>query len=125
MKRLKSIFAISIAALMCGCASVAVSPDRRVTISEDLGDRISVTDVRLVRVVDGYPTFQVNVVNNTSGDLGVEWKVVWTDADGVAYDTLVSSWNKLMIGPNAAAALKNTCPRRDAADLSCHIRRLR
>ena len=47
------------------------------------------------------------------------------DADGVAIDTVVSTWNKLMLPPNDIQALKNTAPRMDAADMLFYLRKLR
>ena len=114
------------ASLLCGCVATNVPPmDRRVTIAEDLGTRAYITDVRCAKGASDYATFQANVVNNTSGDLAVEWKVVWLDADGVAIDSLVSTWNKLMLAPNDVTALKNTAPRVDAADMLFYLRRMR
>lgn len=126
MKISKTFFAALCVVAMSGCVATNVPPpDRRVTIAEDLGTKVYVTDVRCAKGTGDYATLQANVVNNTSGDLGVEWKVVWLDAQGVAFDTLVSSWNKIMLAPGDVTALKNTSPRKDAADMLLYIRRLR
>lgn len=114
------------AAAMCGCVATNVPPpDRRVTIAEDLGTSVFITDIRCAKGAGDYATLQANVVNNTSRDLGVEWKVVWLDAEGVAIDSIVSTWNKLMLAPKDVVALKNTAPRADAADMMFYVRRLR
>ena len=114
------------AVLMSGCVATNMPPmDRRVTVAADLGTRVYVTDVRCAKGNGDYATFQANVVNNTSSDLGVEWQVTWLDADGIAVDSLVSTWNKLMLAPNDVVALKNTSPRVDAADMLFYVRRLR
>ena len=116
---------VSLAAL-AGCVATNLPPmDRRVTVAADLGTKAYITDVRCTRGSSDYMTFQANVVNNTSSDLGVEWKVVWLDADGVAMDSLVSTWNKLMLAPNDIQALKNTASRLDAADMLFYLRKLR
>ena len=116
---------VSLAAL-AGCVATNLPPmDRRVTVAADLGTKAYITDVRCPRGSSDYLTFQANVVNNTSSDLGVEWKVVWLDADGVAMDSLVSTWNKLMLAPNDIQALKNTASRLDAADMLFYLRKLR
>ena len=99
--------------------------DRRVTIARDLGTSVYVTDVRCAKGSSDYATLQANVVNNTSDDLAVEWKVVWLDVDGVAIDSLVSTWNKLMLAPSDVTALKNTAPRVDAADMLFYLRKMR
>lgn len=122
-----------VSALMCamwlvstGCVATNLPPmDRRVTIADDLGSSVFVTDVRCAKGGSSYYTFQANVVNNTWHDLGVEWKVVWLDANGVAIDSIVSTWNKLMLPPNDVQALKNTAPQLDAVDMLFYVRRLR
>lgn len=122
----KLFLAFVAAAALTGCVATNIPPmDRRVTIAADLGTKAYITDVRCARGASDYMTFQANVVNNTSRDLGVEWKVVWLDADGVAIDTVVSTWNKLMLPPNDIQALKNTAPRMDAADMLFYLRKLR
>jgi len=126
MKVLMAIAGIAAAILTTGCVATSLPPvDRRVTIAEDLGTSVFVTDVRCAKGTSSYATFQANVVNNTSYDLGVEWKVVWLDADGVAIDSLVSTWNKIMLPPKDIQALKGTAPRPDAADMLFYVRRLR
>ena len=122
----KSIVAAVLAVLAVGCVSYHTPPmDRRVTVAEDLGTAVWVTDVRCAKGSSPYATFQANVVNNTSYDLGVEWKVVWLDANGVTIDSLVSTWNKVMLAPKDIQALKGTAPRPDAADMLFYVRRLR
>ena len=120
-------FLVSVlAGLVGGCVSTNVPPmDRRVTIAEDLGTSVYVTDVRCAKGASSYATFQANVVTNTSHDLGVEYKVVWLDADGITIDSLVSTWNKIMLAPKDIQALKATAPRPDAADMLFYVRRLR
>ena len=113
-------------AAIFGCVATNIPPpDRRVTISADLGTKVYVTDARCAKGKSDYATFQANVVNNTSRDLGVEWRVVWLDADGITIDSLVSTWNKVMLAPNDIQALKTTAPRMDAADMRFYVRKLR
>ena len=122
----KNFLVSVLAGLVVGCVSTNVPPmDRRVTIAEDLGTSVYVTDVRCAKGASSYATFQANVVNNTSHDLGVEYKVVWLDADGITIDSLVSTWNKIMLAPKDIQALKATAPRPDAADMLFYVRRLR
>ena len=126
MKKMIAAFGLVAAILVTGCVSTALPPvDRRVTIAEDLGTSVFVTDVRCAKGTSSYATFQANVVNNTSHDLGVEWKVVWLDANGITIDSLVSTWNATMLSPKAISALKGTAPRPDAADMLFYVRRLR
>lgn len=121
-----AFFAVLCVVAVSGCVATNVPPpDRRVTIAADLGTKVHVTDVRCAKGTGDYATLQANVVNNTSGDLGVEWKVVWLDAQGVAIDSVVSTWNKLMLAPNDVSALKSTSPRQDAVDMLFYMRRLR
>lgn len=111
------------ASLVGGCVSNPVPPmDRRVTLAEDLGEDIYVTDVRCTRGRSDYYTFQANVVNNTHSNRGVEWKVQWLDADGIEIDSVVSSWKSIVIPPNDIKGLKGTAPNRDAADMRLYVR---
>ena len=121
-----AIVAMLATMVFSGCVATNVPPmDRRVTIAKDLGASVYITDVRCAKGSSDYATLQANVVNNTSGDLAVEWKVVWLDVEGVAIDSLVSTWNKLMLAPNDVTALKNTAPRVDAADMLLYLRKMR
>lgn len=111
---------------LSGCVATNIPPmDRRVTIAADLGTKVYVTDVRCAKGKSDYSTFQANVVNNTSRDLGVEWRVVWLDEDGITIDSLVSTWDKVMLAPNDIQALKSTASRTDAADMRFYVRKLR
>lgn len=124
--KVKKFLLLAAVVALAGCVATNVPPpDRRVTIAEDLGTKVYITDIRCAKGASDYATFQANVVNTTSRDLPVEWKVVWLDADGVAIDSLVSSWNKLMLAPNDIVGLKNTAPTVDAADMLFYLRRMR
>ena len=125
MNRLLAISAMAVAAVvLSGCSSMPPA-DTRVTIAADVAGDVVISDIRCPRNQAGFLTFQANVVNVRSGDRGVEWKVTWLDADGVEIDSLVSSWNKVMLAPNEIKGLKATAPRADAADARFYVRRLR
>ena len=98
-------------------------PDRRVTIAPDLGKSIYVTDVRCTKGSSDCYTFQANVVNNTSSERPVEWKVVWLDADGMEIDSTVSTWAARMIQPYEICALKGTAHTKAAVDMMFYVRR--
>ena len=122
----KSFLAAALAGLVAGCVSYHTPPmDRRVTVAPDMGAAVWVTDVRLAKGPSSHFTLQANVVNNTSHDLGVEYKVVWLDANGITIDSLVSTWNKVMLAPKDIQALKGTSSSMDAADMLFYVRRLR
>ena len=123
MKKLL-IAALAVAGLFSGCSTLPPA-DTRVTIAADVAGDIVISDIRCPRNQAGFLTFQANVVNVRSGDRGVEWKVVWLDANGIEIDTLVSTWNKVMLAPNESRGLKSTAPSADAADGRFYIRRLR
>ena len=123
-KLLIVVIAAAAAGLFSGCSTLPPA-DTRVTIAADVAGDIVISDIRCPRNQAGFLTFQANVVNVRSGDRGVEWKVVWLDADGVEIDTLLSSWNKVMLAPNEIKGLKATAPRPDAADARFYLRRLR
>ena len=111
---------------LCGCVATNVPPpDRRVTIAPDLGTSVYITDIRCVKNAAGFYTFQANMVNNTSSDLAVDWKLAWLDADGLAIDSLVSTWSSHMLQPFEVCALKGTAPSPAAVDMMFYVRRAR
>ncbi len=124
MKTLMFVLLAATAAVLAGCGTPP-PVDTRVTIAADVAGDIVISDIRCPRNQAGFLMFQANVVNVRSGDRGVEWKVVWLDADGSEIDSLVSSWNKVMLAPNEIKGLKATAPRADAADARFYVRRLR
>lgn len=122
IKTMLPILAVA-ASLGAGCVSAPMPPvDRRVTIAEDLGHDLYVTDVRCTKGQSDYLTFQANVVNNTRSDLGVAWKVQWLDADGMEIDSVVSKWKEMVIAPKDVRALKGTAPNREAVDMRFYVR---
>ncbi len=126
MRILSLCFAVAFAALLSGCVATNVPPpDRRVTLAPDLGTRVYVTDVRCVKNPAGIYTFQANVVNNTSSDLAVQWKVSWLDPNGVAIDSAMSGWSDRMLMPYEVVPLKGTAPTSNAVDMMFYVRRAR
>lgn len=125
MRRLFAIATMVVAAAALSGCSTPPPVDKRVTVAADVADDVVVRDIRSPRNQSGFLTFQANVENVRSGDRGVEWKVAWLDADGIEIETLLSSWNKAMLGPNEVKGLRATAPRPDAADMHFYIRRLR
>ena len=125
MKKLLAIATmVAAVAALSGCSTLP-PVDTRVTVAADVAGDVVISDIRCPRNQAGFLTFQANVVNLRSGERGVEWKVAWLDADGVEIETLLSSWNKVMLGPNEIKGLRATAPRPDAADMRFYIRRLR
>lgn len=99
--------------------------DRRVTIAADLARDLVITDVRCARGTGGHLSFQANVVNHTASDLGLEWRVVWLDADGLEIESAVSTWRKVMVAPQDIAMLVNAASTPKAVDMRFYVRKLR
>ena len=124
MKRLMAILGFAAAILMTGCVATALPPmDRRVTIAENLGVSVFVTDVRCAKGTSQFYTFQANVVNNCSGELWVEYKVVWVNAEGMAINPN-AVWEKTAIMAHEIKALQYTAPSAEAVDMLFYVRRL-
>ena len=123
----KLLFALLGAAVaFAGCVMTPEAPvDRRVTIDESIGNDVYITDIRCTKGTGNCYTLQAKVVNNTSHDYPVEWKVVWLDADGMAIDTIVSTWQQRMLNAKDIVALQATAPGGSAVDMRLYIRRLR
>ncbi len=97
--------------------------DARVTVAENLGLDLFVSDVRCAKGKSDFYSFQANVVNNTRSTLNVEWKVQWLDADGMEIESLVSGWNRIGIAPKEMRGLSGTASSRDAVDMRFYVRR--
>ncbi len=120
----KCFLSVALAGLVAGCVSTCLPPmDRRVTIAEDLGTSVFVTDVRCAKGSSQFYTFQANVVNNLSRELWVEYKVVWVDADGMAIEPN-AVWRQTALQPKEIKALQATAPRADAVDMLFYMRRM-
>ena len=120
----KCFLAAALAGLVAGCVSTYVPPmDRRVTIAENLGTSLFVTDVRCAKGSSQFYTFQANVVNNLSRELWVEYKVVWVNADGMAIEPN-AIWRQTALQPKEIKALQATAPRADAVDMLFYVRRM-
>ena len=115
--------------LAVGCTSSAVSTahpvDCRVTIAADLADDMTVAGLRCVRNPGGYLEMQANVVNNLANDRGIEWRIVWLDANGIELPSAVSNWTKRMVAPKDFAEVKCVASSLQAVDFRFHLRRLR
>ena len=129
MSRLPVLAAGILSLALAGCTSpnisVAPPPDRRITLAADLAADVLVTDVRCVRDAGGYLEFQANVVNNMATDRGIEWRIVWLDANGLELPSAVSNWAKLMVSPKDIAEVRCVAASQAAADFRFHLRRLR
>lgn len=124
MKRLMGIGMLALGALCAGCVATQVRPvDRRVTVAENVSGDVYVTDVRCAKGTSDHLTFQANVVNLTSREQWVDWKVVWLDANGFEIESIVSAWNHVALAPKDIRGLKGTAPRPDTADMRFYLRR--
>lgn len=114
----------SAAMLFGGCVATPRAPiDRRVTLSPEIGADVCVTDIRCDKGAGEFLTFQANVANNRDKPYPIQWKVQWLDAGGLEIESLVSSWDSLMLQPFEVRALKGTAPRTEAVDMRFYARR--
>lgn len=126
MKKLIGSVFILLTILFTGCVATNIPPmDRRVTVAENLGADVYVTDVRCAKGRSDHYTYQANVVNNTGSEIAVEWKVVWLDSDGIEIDSLVSTWSRMALGAKEIRGLKGVAPRPDAVDMRFYVRKMR
>ena len=124
MRRLMGIGLLALGMVGAGCVATHVPPvDRRVTIAENIAGDVYVSDVRCAKGTSDHLTFQANVVNLTSREQWVDWKVVWLDAAGLELDSIVSTWSSAAIAPKDIRALKGTAPHPAAADMRFYLRR--
>ena len=124
MKKILMMLGMAAALLATGCVSTPVPQmDRRVTLAPNLGSSLYVTDVRCTKGNSAFYTFQANVVNNCSGELWVEYKVVWVNAEGMAINPN-AVWEKTAIMAHEIKALQYTAPSAEAVDMLFYVRRL-
>lgn len=118
----KSFFVAALAGLVAGCVSYHTPPmDRRVTVAPDLGTAVWVTDVRLTKGPSSHFTMQANVVNNTYGDVRMEYRVDWLDVTGSAIPSVVSTWQPMSAAPREVVPLQATAPSPAAVDFRFYV----
>lgn len=106
-----------------GCvATHAYPPDRRITIAENLGSALYITDVKCAKGESNHYVFQANAVNNTRSVLQLKYKVVWLDANGLEIPTVLSTWQPFSIAPKDIAGLRAVAPVPEAADMRFYVR---
>lgn len=118
----KCFLAAALAGLVAGCISYHTPPmDRRVTVAPDLGTAVWVTDVRLAKGPSSHFTLQANVVNNTYGDVRMEYRVDWMDATGTVIPSVVSTWQPMSAAAREVVALQATAPSPAAVDFRLYV----
>lgn len=122
----RGLSVLAFALVMCSCVSYRTPPvDRRVTVSPDIRAEAWVTDIRLAKGASQQYTLQANVVNNTDGDLRLEYRIVWLDAGGVSIPTLLSDWQSVSAAAREIVGLTATAPSPEAVDFRLYVQKAR
>ncbi len=122
----KCFLVAALAGLVAGCVSYHTPPiDRRVTVAPDLGTAVWVTDVRLAKGSSSHFTLQANVVNNTDGEVRMDYRVEWLDATGTVIPSVVSTWQPIAAAPRAVIPLQATAPAPEAVDFRLYVQAAR
>ena len=79
------------------------------------------TDVRLAKGPSSHFTLQANVVNNTYGDVRMEYRVDWMDATGTVIPSVVSTWQPMSAAAREVVALQATAPSPAAVDFRLYV----
>ncbi|MFP4029277.1 MAG: DUF1425 domain-containing protein [Candidatus Brocadiia bacterium] len=66
---------------------------------------------------------QVGVRNETSSGIGLGYKFLWFDENGMQIKTLLSSWGQHYILPGETFHVRGTAPGQRAKDFSIQLRR--
>ena len=127
--RLEHLAAVFLSLMAAGCALTPEDDRRpadcRVMLAPDLAGDVQVDGLRCVKGAGGYLEFQANVINGLSSDRGVEWRVVWLDANGLEIPSAVSTWSKRMVPAHDLVEVRSVASSPQAVDFRFHLRRLR
>jgi uncharacterized protein YcfL len=75
----------------------------------------------MVKGVSSHYTMQANVVNNTEGDMRMEYRVDWLDATGTVIPSVVSIWQPMSAVAREVVPLQATAPSSDAVDFRFYV----
>ena len=109
--------------------------DRRFVTDGYLADRLKLTGISTATTKDGLLRVQVMVLNSRVGFFSQMWsgmtgenpyrikyRFTWFDRNGMAMDSIVSTWKEMTIVPGDQMAIQSVAPNCDCKDFSLSVK---
>lgn len=109
--------------------------DKRFITDGFLADRLKLTGVITSTTADGLLRVQITAVNVRVGFFAQMWtgmtgenpyriqyKFTWFDKDGMAVDSILSTWHEITVIPGEQVQIQSVAPNRDCKDFSINLK---
>lgn len=109
--------------------------DKRFVTDGFLRDRLQLTRIDTAESADGFMRVQITAVNVRTGAFAQMWssmtgenpykiqyKFSWFTKDGMAVDTIVSTWKEMTIIPGEMVHIQSVAPTRDCKDFLINLK---
>ena len=109
--------------------------DKRFVTDGFLADRLQLTGINTATTPDGLLRVQITAVNVRVGFFSQMWsgltgenpyriqyRFTWFDKDGMAVDSIVSTWKEMTVIPGEEVQIQSIAPSRDCKDFSISLK---
>ncbi len=109
--------------------------DKRFVTDGFLADRLQLTGINTATTPDGLLRVQITAVNVRIGFFSQMWsgltgenpyriqyRFTWFDKDGMAVDSIVSTWKEMTVIPGEEVQIQSIAPSRDCKDFSISLK---
>jgi len=109
--------------------------DKRFVTDGFLADRLKLTGLVTTATADGLLRVQITAVNVRTGFFSQMWsgmtrenpypiqyKFTWFDKNGMAVDSIVSTWKEMTVIPGEEVQIQSVAPNRDCKDFSIQLK---
>ena len=109
--------------------------DKRFVTDGFLADRLKLTGLVTTATADGLLRVQITAVNVRTGFFSQMWsgmtrenpypiqyKFTWFDKNGMAVDSIVSTWKEMTVIPGEEVQIQSVAPNRDCKDFTIQLK---
>lgn len=109
--------------------------DKRFVTDGFLADRLKLTGIITSTTADGLLRVQITAVNVRTGFFSQMWsgmtgenpypiqyKFTWFGKDGMAIDSIISTWKEMTVIPGEQVQIQSVAPNRDCKDFSIQLK---
>jgi len=109
--------------------------DKRFVTDGFLADRLKLTGLVTTTTADGLLRVQITAVNVRTGFFSQMWsgmtrenpypiqyKFTWFDKNGMAIDSIVSTWKDMTVIPGEEVQIQSVAPNRDSKDFTIQLK---